>query len=72
MRPKKQALVIVAALLLAVSAGSFFFYVQDFASTSSTRLEEPYKRTEDAPPGAITDEMSHPDLANGNSEAQAQ
>lgn len=64
MENRSQKFVLVAALLIAVIAGSFFFFVQDYASTSSTRIEDPYVRTENAPPSAINDETSHPDLAN--------
>lgn len=62
MNGKTQAMAFAAAVVVALVAGAFYFFVADFAPTTSNRIEEPYKRTQDAPPSAVPDETSHPDL----------
>ena len=64
MNGRKQGLAFAAAIVIALVAGAFYFYVDDFAPTTSNRVEEPYKRTEDAPPSAVPDETSAPELKN--------
>ncbi|MCF6369088.1 hypothetical protein [Rhizobium halophilum] len=64
MKNRTQVIVLIAALVIIVVAGAFFFFVQDFASTSGVIVEEPYLRTEDAPPSAVDDATSHPDLTD--------
>ncbi len=67
MGKRSNALAFLLAVIVAVCAGMIFFYVQDMDSTTKTRVEEPYKRTENAPPDAVEDETSHPDLKNDKS-----
>ncbi|WP_087001681.1 hypothetical protein [Rhizobium sullae] len=72
MRPRKELLALVCALAIAALAGTFFFYVQDYASTESTRIEDPYKRTEGAPPDAVEDETGAPALKESKNAEQQQ
>ncbi|MCJ8517681.1 uncharacterized protein involved in exopolysaccharide biosynthesis [Pseudorhizobium tarimense] len=64
MSNRTQAIVLIAALIIVVVVGAFFFFVQDYASTSTVIVEEPYLRSEDAPPSAVDDATSHPDLVD--------
>lgn len=72
MNRKSAAMAFAAAIVIAVVAGAFYFYVDDYASTTSNRVEEPYKRTENTPPSATLDENSHPDLKDSPNAAAAQ
>jgi hypothetical protein len=71
MNPKSAGMAFAVAVVIAIAAGAFYFFVDDYSSTTSNRLEEPYKRTENAPPSAIPDENSHPDLKNSGNAASA-
>lgn len=64
MSGKSQAMAFAAAIVIALVAGAFYFYVASYAPTTSNRIEEPYKRTDKAPPSAVQDETSSPDLKN--------
>ncbi|MCY1664818.1 hypothetical protein [Rhizobium sp. SL86] len=65
MTRKQLTVVLLGALVIILAAGSIVFYVQDLPATRDIRVEEPYDRTENLPPGAVTDETSHPALVDG-------
>ena len=62
MSRQKLTLTLLGALVIIIIAGSFFFYVDSLPPAPETRVEEPYRRTDDKPPSAVEDETSHPAL----------
>ena len=69
MNGKSAATAFIAALVIAVIAGAFYFYVDRYPAPTSNRIEEPYKRTENAPPGAVEDETAAPGLKGSKNAA---
>jgi hypothetical protein len=48
----------IAAAVVVLAGLGVYWFVQRLPSTTSTRVEEPYKRTADKPPSAVKDETS--------------
>lgn len=64
MDSRTKKFMFIAAAVIVVVVGGFFVFVQNLASTSTVVVEEPYVRTEDAPPSAVDDQTSHPALTD--------
>ena len=60
MDSRTKKLMFIAAAVIVVVVGGFFLFVQDLASTSTVIVEEPYERTDEAPPSGVEDQTSHP------------
>lgn len=62
MSNQKFGLVMAGVIAIVVIAGAFFMMVGNMQPAGQTRVEEPYVRTEEQPPSAVTDETSAPAL----------